>query len=105
MKIKKCWDCGSRMEEGIGTFKEDSIAYKYWKCTKCKREVLDMGQLHEVAEKYRELRRAYAITISKWGNALAIRIPKEIVVSQKIKSGETVRVQKEKIGFRVIPER
>ena len=105
MKIKKCWDCGSRMEKHTATFNEDGVAYKYWKCTKCKREVLDMGQLHEVAEKYRELRRAHAATISRWGTALALRIPKEIVISQNIKPGETVRIQKEKIGFRVIPEK
>lgn len=93
------------MEECTATFKEDGVLYKHWKCIKCKREVLDMDQLHEVAEKYRELRRAYVVTISRWGTALALRIPKEIVVSQKIKPGEIVRIQKEKIGFRVIPER
>jgi len=105
METKKCWDCGSRMEECTAAFEEDGVLYEYWKCKKCKREVLDMGQLHEVAERYRDLRRAYAVKISRWGTALALRIPKDIVVSQKIRPGETVRIQKEKIGFKVIPEK
>jgi len=80
---------------------DKNISYRHWKCTRCGDEVLDMEQLHELAEQYRKMQK---VKVSRWGNALAVRIPKEIVISQKIKAGEKVRIQEEKIGFRVIPE-
>lgn len=83
----------------------NGILYRYWRCEKCGEEVLDMEQLHESALMYKKLRKLPSVKVSKWGTALALRIPKEVVVSQRIKLGETVRIQKEKIGFRVIPER
>lgn len=100
----KCWECGGRRIELIDR-DPDGVVYKYWKCTKCGDAVLDMDQLHGAAEQYRKLIRAKRAKVSKWGNALAFRIPKEIAISQKIKAGEKVRIQEEKIGFRVIPEK
>lgn len=99
----KCWGCGGKAIELIDR-DPDGVVYKYWKCMKCGDAVLDMDQLHEAAEQYRRLMKAKRAKISKWGTALAVRIPKEIVISQKIKPGEKVRIQEEKNGFRVIPE-
>jgi len=103
MKMKKtCWECKGEMEEYTANTPE-GISYKYWKCSKCGEEVLDMEQLHIVSEKYRKLK-AYRVTISRWGTALAMRIPKEIAQAQKIKEGEGAIVVPEKNGFKVIPE-
>lgn len=104
MKKKKCWDCGAVTHEVTGE-DPNGFIYSHWKCTKCSREVLDMEQLHGLSEQYRRFRKMQKAKVSKWGTALAVRIPKEIVISQKIKPGEIVRIQEEKIGFRIIPEK
>lgn len=104
MRIRKCWECGSKMVEKRD-IDPNGIPYRYWSCEKCGEDVLDMEQLHESALMYKKLRKLPSVKVSRWGTALALRIPKEIVVSQKIKPGEKVRIQKEKIGFRVIPEK
>ena len=100
----KCWECKGKLVE-LRSFDPNGVPIRYWHCIKCGDDILDMRQLEESAKIYRELKRAKLIKVSRWGTALALRIPKEIVVSQKIKPGETVRIQKEKIGFRVIPEK
>ena len=103
-KREKCVECGSKMMEKFGV-DPLGVPYRYWRCIKCGDEILDMEQLHEAAEQFKKLKKVKEVKISQWGTALAIRIPKEIVVAQKIKPGEIVRIQKEKIGFRVIPEK
>jgi len=100
----KCWECGGKLVE-LQSFDPNGVPIRHWHCTKCGEEIVDMEQLHESAMIYRELRKSHVATISKWGNALALRIPKEIVVSQKIKPGEKFRIQKEKNGFRAILEK
>lgn len=98
-----CWCGGKRVEQ----FGHDllEVQYRYWKCTKCGEKVLDMEQLHEAANVYQKLKKAKLVRISKWGNAIAIRIPKEIVQEQKLKPGSTARIFPEKVGFKVIPEK
>jgi hypothetical protein len=100
----KCWECGGKRIE-LTDRDSNGVVYKYWKCMKCGDAVLDMDQLHEAAEQYKKIIKVKHVKISKWGTALAVRIPKEIVTAQNIKSGEKVRIQEEKIGFRVIPEK
>lgn len=103
MNMKKmCWECKGKMKE-YTAYTPEGIRYKYWKCSKCGEEVLDMKQLHIVSEKYRKLK-VYRVTISRWGTALAMRIPKDITQTHKIKEGERAIVVPEKDGFKVIPE-
>ena len=83
----------------------DGVPYKFWHCMLCGEEVTDMTQLHETVEIYRKLKKAKLIKMSQWGNALAIRVPKEIAQKQKLKPGLTARIIPEKIGFKVIPEK
>jgi len=101
---EKCWECGGKMEKRIGYLKE-GIEYEFFGCEKCGHKVLTMDQLKNLAEKERKYRESYAIKISKWGTSLAVRIPKSIVVQEKLKEGESVRIFKEKAGFRIMPER
>ena len=54
--MKTCSGCKKGMIERIGKTPE-GVAYKYYRCDSCGEEVLDMKQLHEVAEKYRNMRK------------------------------------------------
>lgn len=75
--MRKCSECEGKMKEFAAKTPE-GIGYTYFKCEKCGEEVLNMQQLHNVAEKYRDLKRYHA-KISKWGQSLGIRIPKDLV--------------------------
>ena len=57
--MKKCSECGKKMEEKEDVTPE-RIAYKYFKCPSCGEEIVDMQQLHDVAKKYRALKRYHA---------------------------------------------
>lgn len=96
-----CIECGGRRIE-LTDMDPDGVKYRYWKCMKCGDEVLDMKQLHDAAETFRKL---HTVRISKWGSALALRIPKELVEEQKLKPGYEVRILSEKKGFRIISEK
>ncbi len=80
----------------------EGVEYKYFKCTKCGEEIVDMSQLHNVAEKYREMKRFHA-KISKWGMSLGLRIPKELVQKYRFKDNEEVTMIPEKEGIKIIP--
>ena len=103
-KPKKCLECGGKIVEML-SHHPDGVPYRYWHCTKCGDEVLDMEQLYESAEIYRKLKKAKLIKVSQWGTAVAIRIPKEIAQKQRLKPGVMMRILPEKIGFKVIPEK
>ncbi len=87
------------MEEKTGKTPE-GVEYKYYKCKKCGEEIVDMKQLHEVAEKYRSLKK-YRVKVSKWGKSLGIRIPKKLFSQYKF--GEEVSIIPEKDGLRIVP--
>ena len=53
--MKSCSECKGTMEE-FTTKTPEGIEYHYHKCTKCGEEIVDMKQLHQVAEKYRILK-------------------------------------------------
>ena len=69
----------------------EEISYNYYSCPKCEEELVDMKQLHNVAQKYRELKR-YSATVSKWGESLAIRIPKELAKEYGLKPNKQVNL-------------
>jgi DNA-directed RNA polymerase subunit RPC12/RpoP len=99
--MKKCADCGSTMKE-LTDSTIDGVEYKYYRCSNCKREILDMKQLHAVAQEYREMKRFNA-KLSKWGMSLGVRIPKELVKKYKLKGNSNVIIIPEKEGIRIIP--
>src|SRR3990167_7598239 len=99
--MKKCSECKSEMKELIDKTSE-GVEYKYFKCNKCGEEILDMSQLHNVAEKYREMKRFHA-KISKWGMSLGVRIPKELAQKYKFRDNEEVTMIPEKEGIKIIP--
>ena len=72
-------------------------------CKNCGEEIMTMQQLKVLANKYRKLRKAKEITFSKWGNSIAIRIPRDIVEEYQITSGKQGILTKDKEGIRIIP--
>lgn len=87
----------------MDTMPREGIGYELYRCLKCGEEFLDMIQLGKLAAKYRKLRKAREIQFSKWGNSIAVRIPKEIVNEYKIKSGRQGLITKDKEGIKIIP--
>ena len=51
--MKKCSECREEMEE-LEAETPKGIKYNYFKCNKCKEEILNMNQLHNITEKYKE---------------------------------------------------
>ena len=98
----KCKICGGDVEKNIGVMKEDGVEYEYFKCSKCSEEYLDIGQLEKVAVEYRKLKDAKDITFQKWGNSIALRIPKDIADACDISSGKHGKLFKEKDGLRIV---
>jgi DNA-directed RNA polymerase subunit RPC12/RpoP len=98
--MRKCSDCGGNMKE-LGTIGPDGLFYNYYKCLKCGEEVLDMRQLHEVAERYRALKRYHA-RLTKWGLSVGLRIPKELVKKYKFKANKEVTIIPEEKGIRIM---
>jgi hypothetical protein len=98
---KKCWECGGLSEEMLGHTPE-GLEYKYWKCKKCGEEVLSMRQLHVISNKEKAMMEA---KISKWGGAVAIRIPKSIVQTYNLVPGRNATIIPEKTGFKVVPKK
>ena len=100
----KCHKCNIELLERADVSGKDLLEYKYWHCPKCKDEFLDMGQLHEVAEKERALRRAEKAKFSKWGDSVALRIPKALAKAFHIAPGKTALLIKEKNAIKLVVE-
>lgn len=99
--MKKCSECKGIMEE-LTTKTPEGISYKYFKCDKCGEEIVNMKQLHNVAEKYRTIR-SYHVKLSKWGLSLGLRIPKELIKKYNFKEDKDVSIIPEERGIKVIP--
>lgn len=97
--MKTCADCRGKVVQKVGKTPE-SVAYKYYRCNKCGEELLDMKQLHAVAEEYRTMK-TYRVKLTRWGLSLGLRIPKELAA--KYHFGEEVSIIPEKKGLLVIP--
>ena len=50
--MRKCIKCIGQVKQFKAKTPE-GFEYDYYKCQKCGEEIVDMKQLHEVAEKYR----------------------------------------------------
>lgn len=95
---KKCFDCSGDMQIIQGERK--GIAYQAFRCTQCSEVVFDMQQ---AAAYLKAAEKAKEVTVSKWGESLAIRIPKEWAKALHIKANEKARIIQDKDGFRIIP--
>ena len=98
--MRKCTECSGTMQQ-LKAKTPEGIEYHYYKCNKDGEEIVDMKQLHEVAEHYRTLKK-YNVKLSKWGLSLGLRIPKELVEKYKLKNEKEVSIIPEKSGLRII---
>jgi hypothetical protein len=96
--MKKCSECKGEMKE-MKAKTPEGVAYAYYKCSKCSYEMVDLKQLHEVAEKYREMKRYHA-KLTPWGKSLGLRIPKELADKYKFKD-EVVLIPEDN-GIRIV---
>ena len=99
--MKKCSECGKQMEEKKA-FTPEGISYKYFKCSKCGEEIVDMKQLHEVAEQYRTIK-LYHAKVTRWGQSLGLRIPKALAIKYQFKANDEVALIPEKNSIKIIP--
>jgi len=99
--MKKCAECTGNLKEFRAKTPE-GVEYTYFKCESCGEEIVDIKQLHNVAQKYREMKRFNA-KISKWGMSLGLRIPKELVKKYHLKDREDVTIIPEQEGMKIIP--
>ncbi len=99
--MKTCSECKGKMIEKKDKTPE-GVEYKFYKCSKCGEEILDMKQLHNVAKKYRTMKKYHA-KLSKWGLSLGVRIPKELVTKYGLSDDEEVSIIPEKKGILIIP--
>ncbi len=99
--MKKCAECNGKMAE-LTDETPEGVEYKYYKCEECGEEIVNMKQLHDVAQVYREMRRYHA-KISKWGMSLGVRIPKDLVEKYHFTDDKEVTIIPEDNGIRIIP--
>ncbi len=99
--MKRCTECSGSMKQLKGRTPE-GISYRYHQCKNCGEEIVDMKQLHDVASKYRSIKR-YNVKLSRWGLSLGMRIPKEIVQRYKLKDDGEVTIIPEEEGLKIIP--
>ena len=99
----KCPICKGTMKSVHDAIEEDNIAFQAYKCTSCGEELMDMNQLKALAGRYRKLRKAKEITFAKWGNSIAIRIPRSIAAAFGIIEGKQGLIMKEKEGIKILP--
>ena len=100
-KAKICSECKGKMGE-YNDKTPEGFEYNYFKCENCGEEILNMQQLHNVAEKYRQMKK-YNAKLTRWGQSLGLRIPKEIAKRYNFKDDEVVTIIPEKEGIRIIP--
>lgn len=99
--MKKCVECGGKIQE-LEAETPEHIAYSYYKCSSCGEEIVDLKQLHTVAEQYRTIKKYY-VKLSKWGLSLGLRIPKELVKKYHLAEESEVAIVQEKEGIKIIP--
>ena len=98
--MNNCSKCSRKLSENTGKTPE-GVSYKYFKCIECGEEIVGMKQLHDVAEKYRFMKR-YHVKLSKWGLSVGLRIPKELVEKYKLKNNKEVALIPEEEGIKLI---
>jgi hypothetical protein len=100
-KSKTCSECGQPMIKLTGNT-QDGFDYVFFRCSGCGEEMANTDQLHEIAGRSRGLK-TYNAKITKWGQSLGLRIPKELAIKHSITHNEEVTIVPEENGFRIVP--
>ncbi|MDP3741840.1 MAG: AbrB/MazE/SpoVT family DNA-binding domain-containing protein [Candidatus Micrarchaeota archaeon] len=91
--------CGSVFEK-VRLVAPEGFEYEAFKCPKCGEELLNMIQAEFFAK---TLEKIYNVSLSKWGESLALRIPASIARSLHLKPKQKARIIPDKNSFRVVP--
>ena len=102
MRKIKCPHCNIMMDNVESVIEQDGISFRAHKCNKCGEEILDMDQLKNLADKYKKLRDAKSVKFSKWGNSLAVRIPKELTEKLALSDGKKAYIIEEKNSLKIM---
>lgn len=95
-----CSKCSEKLSEKTGKTPV-GISYGYFRCENCGEEFVGMKQLHDVAEKYRFMKK-YHVKLSKCGLSVGLRTPKELVGKYKLKNNKEVALIPEEGGIKLI---
>ncbi|MFH1255775.1 MAG: AbrB/MazE/SpoVT family DNA-binding domain-containing protein [Candidatus Diapherotrites archaeon] len=95
-----CPKCSRKMVEKKDKTPE-GVEYRFFSCGNCGEEIVNMKQLHNVAEKYREMKH-YSAKVSKWGESIAIRIPKPLITQYGFKADDEVSLIPEKQAIKIV---
>ena len=97
----KCPECSGEMKKKNNIMEQDGLEFEAYLCPKCGEEIMNMKQLKVLADKYRSLRKAKEIVFAKWGNSLAVRIPRDVALEYKISEGKRALLVREKEGIKI----
>ncbi|OGM03291.1 hypothetical protein A3K72_03200 [Candidatus Woesearchaeota archaeon RBG_13_36_6] len=98
----KCNKCKKQMQKTKDVIKEDNIEFDIYECKHCGERLMDMKQLHQLANKYRKLKKAQEVKFTKWGNSIAVRISKNFVNDLKIRPGKAALMYKDGQELRIL---
>lgn len=98
----KCPNCNSKTVLKKGLLPKSELELESHYCQKCGQSFVDMKQLGELARKEKALREAKKARFAKWGNSLAIRIPKQIATELSINAGKEALISKEKKALKIL---
>lgn len=79
----------------------EGFSYRYYSCPACKEEIVDMKQLHSVEENYRK-HKQYHAKLTKWGQSIGLRIPKELSQKYNLDDNNEVLLVQEKDGIKIV---
>lgn len=76
------------------------VRYSALRCGRCGEELMTMAQAKSFMQAAEKAKR---VTFSKWGEALAVRIPAEAVRQYRLRAREKGSFVFEKDGFKILP--
>ena len=96
----KCTKCSGKMAEKKD-ITNDGVEYTYFECKNCGEQIVNMKQLQEMAARYGEMKK-YTAKLSKWGESIGLRIPKELAKEYGLEKDTEVSLIPEKKAIRII---
>ena len=81
---------------------KDGLTYDYYKCSNCGEGFLNLKQLDNLAEKYRNMKK-YQTKVAKWGLSSAIRIPKDMLKKYNLKNSDNICLIEDEKCIKIVP--
>lgn len=84
----KCIAC-NKGKMRLVSGRHNGVAYSAYKCDRCGEEIMNLAQTKRFMQ---ATQKARTVTFSKWGQALAVRIPVEAVKRLHLNPGEKAKL-------------